>query len=307
MIAVRLAIFCWDAIGEYLRRNCSHSAGAIAFYTLFSMFPLFLFLTIGLTYVFGPETAQDEDKLIDAIAGIIPVSHSFIGDTIHNVTSARDEFAVVSVVGIIWASTAMFGAIRKGVNAAWGIRVARPFLKERLIDFGLVFAAGVLLMLFLFSAAVFEIVREITGRVAPEADPFSGLVWSLVPKLITPVLVFLTFLAMYRFLPNTQVRTRDVWPWALAGSLAFNAASLCFVWYVSAFPHYNVVYGSIGAVLALLTWVYLSATIVLFGALVCSRYCDYVDSIQSTDKSWKVLWGGFSRVRMRVVESPWAA
>ena len=306
MTAVRLVIFCYDAICEYLRRNCSHSAGAIAFYTLFSMFPLFLFLTIGLSYVFGPETAQEENKLVDAIAGIIPVSHSFIGDTIHNVTSARDEFAVVSVIGIIWASTAMFGAIRKGINAAWGIREARPFLKERLIDFGLVFAAGVLLTLILFSAAVFEIMREITGRVAPEANLFSGLVWSLAPKLATPVLTFLTFLFMYRFLPNTQVRTRDVWPWALAGSLAFNAASLAFVWYVSAFPHYNVVYGSIGAVLALLTWVYLSSTIVLLGALVCSRYCAYVASV-GNDRSWRILWSGFSRVRLRVVETSWSA
>ena len=298
-------MFCWDAISEYLRRNCSHSAGAIAFYTLFSMFPLFLFLTIALTYVFGPGTAEEEDKLVDAIAGIIPVSHSFIGDTIHSVTGARDEIAIASFVGIVWASTAMFGAIRKGVNYAWGIREARPFLKERLIDFGLVFAAGVLLMLFLFSAAVFEIIRDITGRVAPEADLFSGLVWNLVPKLITPVLIFLAFLAMYRYLPNAKVRTRDVWPWALAGALAFNAVSLAFVWYVSSFAYYNVLYGSIGAVLALLTWVYLSATIVLFGALVCSSYCAYVARVGS-DRSWRVLWSGFSRVRLRVVETSWS-
>ena len=160
-------------------------------------------------------------------------------------------------------------------------------------------------MLFLFSAAVFEIIRDITGRVAPEADLFSGLVWNLVPKLITPVLIFLAFLAMYRYLPNAKVRTRDVWPWALAGALAFNAVSLAFVWYVSTFAYYNVLYGSIGAVLALLTWVYLSATIVLFGALVCSSYCAYVANVGS-DRSWRVLWSGFSRVRLRVVETSWS-
>ena len=306
MTAVRLAMFSWDAICEYLRRNCSHSAGAIAFYTLFSMFPLFLFLTISLTYVFGPETAEEEARLVEAITAVIPVSHRFVGDTVHNVTEARDEVAVVSLVGVVWASTAMFGAIRKGVNNAWGIKEARPFLKERLIDFGLVFAAGVLVTLLLFSSAVFEIVREIAMRLAPEENLFSGLVWSLAPKLITPVLLFLTFLTMYRYLPNTEVRVRDVWPWALAGSLAFNATSLVFVWYVSVFPHYNVLYGSIGAVLALLTWVYLSATIVLFGALVCSRYCEYVASV-GTGRGWKILWGGFTRVRLRVVETTWQA
>ena len=68
MTAVRLAMFSWDAICEYLRRNCSHSAGAIAFYTLFSMFPLFLFLTISLTYVFGPETAEEESRLVESVS-----------------------------------------------------------------------------------------------------------------------------------------------------------------------------------------------------------------------------------------------
>ena len=306
MSAVRFVIFCYDAVREYLRRNCSHSAGAIAFYTLFSMFPLFLFLTIALTYVFGPETEEEKSKLVDAIAGIIPVSHTFVGETVHNVTNTRDEVALVSLVGVVWASTAMFGAIRKGVNNAWGIREARPFLKERLIDFGLVFAAGVLVTLLLFSTAVFEIAREIAMLIAPEENLFSGLVWNLVPKLITPVLLFLTFLTMYRYLPNTEVRVRDVWPWALLGSLAFNATSLVFVWYVSVFPHYNVLYGSIGAVLALLTWVYLSATIVLFGALVCSRYCEYVASV-GRGRGWRVLWSGFARVRLRVAETSWSA
>ena len=306
MSAVRFVIFICDAVREYLRRNCSHSAGAIAFYTLFSMFPLFLFLTIALSYVFGPETAAEEKELVDAITAVIPVSHSFVGDTVHNVTDARDEVAVVSFIGVLWASTAMFGAIRKGVNNAWGIREPRPFLKERLIDFGLVFGAGVLVTLLLFSTAVFEIVRGIAIQIAPEENLFGGLFWSIGPKLVTPVLIFPTFLAIYRYLPNSEVRVRDVWPWALVGSLVFNAASLAFVWYVSTFPFYNLLYGSIGAVLALLTWVYLSATIVLFGALVSSRYCEYVASVGS-DRGWRMLWGGFSRVRLRVVEPTWPA
>ena len=306
MILARFGLFCYDAVNDYLRRNCSHTAGTIAFYTLFSMFPLFLFLTIALSYIFGPETAEEEAKLVDSIASIIPVSHSFVGDTIHSVTDSRDEFAIISLVGVLWASTAMFGAIRKGVNAAWGIKEARPFLKERLIDFGLVFGAGVLLTFFLLATTAFEILIEVTGRVAPDSGLFNGLVWVLGPKLITPAMTFVIFLVMYRFLPNTRVRMGDVWPWALLGSLAFNAASLCFVWYVSTFPLYNLLYGSIGAVLALLTWVYLSATIVLFGALVCSRYCNYAETL-GRDRGWRILWSGFSRVRLRVAEANWPA
>ncbi len=296
-------MFSSDAVQDYLGRNCTHTAGAISFYTLFSMFPLFLAITIGLSYIFGPQTPQDEVELAERIAAVIPVSHSFVSDTIQDVNRARGELAVVSVIGVLWAATAMFGAIRKGINSAWGIRRTRPFLKERLIDFGLVFGAGILLTLVLFSTTAIEVLREITKEVAPDSGLFNGVVWGLIPRLLSPVLVFLTFLVLYRFLPNTEVHTRDIWPWALVASLAFDAANLGFVWYVSTFPHYNLLYGSVGAVLALLTWVYLSATIVLFGALLCSRYCAYVASIETDDKSWRVLWSGFSRVRLRVVEA----
>ena len=303
MTFVRFIMFCTDAVKQFLSRNCPHTAGAISFYTLFSMFPLFLAITIGLTYVFGPRTPQEEIDLAERIAEAIPVSHGFVSETIQDVTSARDEIAIVSVIGLLWAATAMFGALRKGINAAWGIQRTRPFLKERLIDFGLVLGAGVLLLLVLFSATAFGVLRQITAEVAPESGVFSGLLWGLLPRLLSPVLTFLTFLVLYRFLPNTEVKTRDVWPWALLASLALDGVNLGFVWYVSTFPHYNLLYGSVGAVLALLTWVYLAAIIVLFGALICSRYCAYVANIETEDKSWRLLWSGFSRVRLRVVES----
>ena len=111
------------------------------------------------------------------------------------------------------------------------------------------------------------------------------------------------FLVLYRFLPNTRVRLVDVWPWALLASLAFDVVNVGFVWYVGSFAHYNLVYGSVGAVLALLTWVYLAAIIVLFGALVASRYAAYASGMASENQSLKVLWTGLSRVRLRVVAS----
>ena len=79
---------------------------------------------------------------------------------------------------------------------------------------------------------------------------------------------------------------------------------MSFVWYLrSSFPHYNVIYGSVGAVLALLTWVYLSAIIVLLGALITSRYTIYAASLQAEDHRVRLMWTGFSRVRLRVLDS----
>ena len=197
----------------------------------------------------------------------------------------------------------VFGAIRKGINAAWGITKPRPFLKERLIDFTLVIGAGILLLIVLLSSPTLSVVREASGLLSPESEFFNHPVWNLIVRLILPALAFVTFLVLYRFIPNTPVKLSNVWAGALLASLAFDAANLAFVWYVQNYGHYNLLYGSVGTILATLTWVYLSAIILLLGALITSRYSAYVDSLPENHHGIKIIWTGFSRVRLRVVET----
>ena len=303
MILVRLVLFCADVVNDFLRKNCPYIAGAIAFYTLFSIFPLLLAATSVLGYVLGTHDAEEQLVLAGDIADVLPVSSEFVSETVQGLVSARLVTGIASLFGLLWAATAVFGAIRKGINAAWGITKTRPFLRERLIDFALVVGAGLVLLIVMFSSPGLGLLREITNLLAPESEIFSDFIWNLASKLLFPGLSFATFLVLYLYLPNTQVRFADVWPGALLASLAFDGANWAFVWYVQTFPHYNLVYGSVGTVLALLTWVYLSAIIVLFGALVTSRYAAYVSTLESEQLSLNRLWMGLSRVRLRVVGS----
>ena len=303
MVFIRFILFCAGAFNDFLGRNCPQFAGAISFYMLFSIFPLMLAIISVLGYALGPRAEAEQLELARSIAEVLPVSSEFVSETVEGLVSARAITGVASVFGLLWGATAVFGAIRKGINAAWGIRKTRPFLKERLIDFALVLGAGVVLLAVLFSAPALALLREATQVLAPKSELINGLVWSLVAKLLLPTLSFVAFLVLYRFLPNTDASVRNVWPWALLASLAFGGANLGFVWYVRTFPIYNVVYGPIGALLALLTWVYLSAIILLFGALLASRYSAYVSSLGAETQSLKLLLTGFWRVRLRVVES----
>jgi membrane protein len=303
MIFVRFFLFMSDTVHDFLGRNCPHIAAAIAFYTLFAMFPLFLAIISILGYVLGPRPEEEQLEQAKNIAEVLPVSSEFVSREVQGVVSARAITGIASIFGLLWASTAVFGAIRKGINAAWGIKKTRPFLKERLIDFALVLGAGVVLLAALFSAPGLSILKEVTSALAPDSQFFNNIVWNLMSSLLFPVLSFMTFLILYRYLPNTEVHYGVVWPGALLASLAFDGANLGFVWYVQKFPvAYNVIYGSVGTVLALLTWAYVSAIIVLFGAMVTSRYAAYVASLESEKRSLKLLWTGFSRVRLRVVE-----
>lgn len=299
MYFVRLVLFCADAVNDFLSKNCPYIAGAISFYTLFSMFPLVLALISIAGYVLGDSAPHD--KLASDIATVIPVSTDFIRETVEGLVAAKRITGIASVFGLIWASTAAFGAIRKGINSAWGIRKTRPFIKERLMDLALVIGAGMLIVTILFIAPLIGFAAEITRTVAPELE-VSPAFWGLATRLISPILSFFTFLILYRFLPNTKVTLSDVWLGALLASAAFDGTKWGFLWYIRKYPIYNVVYGSVGAVMALLTWVYVSAIILLFGALVTSRYADYARR-SSEKQGLKLLWIGLSRVRLRVVAS----
>ena len=301
MLFVRFVLFCTDTVNEFLARNCPHISGAISFYALFSFFPLVLAIISVAGFVSGSEERQTELAL--KIADRVPVSTSVVKDTVEGVVSARAITGIVSVLPLLWAASAAFGAVRKGINAAWGIKATRPFLRERMMDFTLVLGAGVLLMSALFITPIFTFLKEITDTVAPEADPATDVFWSLMAQLLTPVLTFLTFLLLYRFLPNTKVRLSDVWLGALLAAVAFEGAKWGFIWYVKTFPIYNAVYGTVGAIMALLTWVYVSAIILLFGALVTSRYAAYPSRVRG-EQGVKLIWTGLTRVRLRVVATP---
>ena len=129
---------------------------------------------------------------------------------------------------------------------------------------------------------------------APESQLLNDSIWRVLSNLLSPLASFAAFVLMYRFLPYTGVRLRDVWLGALIASMAFEAVKWSFVKYIITSLDYNVVYGSVGAIVALLTWVYVSAIIVLFGALITSRYAAYASSIEEKESySFRLLWTGF--------------
>ena len=300
MYFVRFVLFCTDSVNDFLNKNCPHIAGAISFYALFSFFPLVLAIISVAGYVSGSEA--DQTRLARNIADVVPVSGEFVAETVEGVVNARLFTGIASILGLIWAASAAFGAIRKGINAAWGIKKTRPFLKERLMDFTLVVGAGLLMTFVLFLTPIFAFLREITDAIDPEGDVASDMFWTVAAQFLTFLVSFLSFLLLYRFLPNTKVQLGDVWLGALLASAVFEGAKWGFIWYVTTFPVYNVVYGAVGAIMALLTWVYVSAIILLFGALVTSRYATYPTRVRG-EQGLKLIWTGLTRVRLRVVAS----
>ena len=89
---------------------------------------------------------------------------------------------------------------------------------------------------------------------------------------------FVSFFLLYLWLPNTRVRVRDVWLPVLVAGTTFEIGKVVFVVYIGNFRNYADVYGAVGAVIALMAWVYVSTIILLVGALLTSRYAAHLNT-----------------------------
>ena len=225
------------------------------------MFPLGLAVISILGFLIGPGAEREE--LAKQIAGVLPVSNELVGTTMEGIVSARAITGIASFFGLVWASSAAFSAVRKGINTAWGVTRPRPFITERLIEIGMEFGAVLLEIIILFTAPIIGVVREIVEIFVPDEELPGDLIWDIVTRLVSPMLAFASIPVLYKWMPNTNVKVAYVIPGALISSICFISAQLGFIWYVSSFSFYNVIYGSIGALMALLAWVYISALILL--------------------------------------------
>ena len=247
-------------------------AAAISYYAFFSLFPLALAIIFGLSFFLGPESIED---LAQRVAEQAPVSKKTVSDVLTGTLSSRGLAGSAGIIGLLWAGTAVFGAIRKGVNATWGITRPRPFLQERLIDISLMLGAAILMIVSISSTAVLAYLREILEFITNETHVSGALFWDRLATLIPPALSFIVFVGVYWFLPNTKVKLKAALPGAIAATIAFEVIKNAFVWYVGNYSVYSTVYGSVGSIVALLSWVYVSAIILLFGSLITYRYSAY--------------------------------
>ena len=257
-----------QAIQEFLADNCTHLAAAISYYLLLAMFPLALAAISILSYFSRSPDVQA--KVTQAITDVLPVSGDFVSTTIREVAPGWGAASAIGVIGLIWAGTGLFNAIRKSLNTAWGVKQPRPFLRERLIEFIMMLGLGVFLLLYVGMTATFNFFQSTNvfgGRFVE-----GGLFWESMVILASIVIAFVGFLLLYEFIPNTRVPWKHVWVGALMAAVLFEIVKNLFVWFVGKFATYNLVYGSIGTIIALMTWSYISAMILLFCAKLISIY-----------------------------------
>jgi membrane protein len=255
-----------ESLREFGTDNGSLLAASVSFNLLLSIFPL----SLAVVYIVGSFTGSPytQAQIIQGIAYLLPVSRELIAGTVTGVASARGAIGVLALIGLIWGGTSFFNCIRASLNTAWGIRKPHPLLKGQLINLIMMIGAAILLFLSVLITVFLSTVSEQGIQVAGTELVHRGLTERILANVIAIFLAFVVFLLLYRFIPGRRPKWKDIWLGALAAALSFEITKIIFLVYLRVFNPYNLVYGSIGALIAFLMWTYLSALVFLFIAKV---------------------------------------
>lgn len=239
-------------------------AAGVTFYALLALFPALTAIVSLYGLVAEPATISDH---VATAEGLLPAgSGAFLQEQIGRIVqggSGKLGVAFLLSLGLaVWSANAGVKAVFDALNVAYGENEKRGFLKLNLIS--LCFTVGIL------SFVVLAIVGVAAVPVALDylhlGSAAEWLIWAgRWPLLIAVLMAGLS--ALYRFGPSRdEAQWKWVSPGAIFASVAWLVGSLLFSWYVANFEDYNETYGTIGAVIGLLSWMWLSATIVLVGA-----------------------------------------
>ena len=241
------------------------SAAAMSYFGLMALFPsLLLLLSI------SNKLAAGSQMLAHAV-DVYPGSAKFLRETIAELSQLGYGAIITCVVLVLWAGSWVFAVIERALNRIWAA-TSRTFLHGRALTIGMVGMVGLLLASSVLITSFLLRLREIASNLSPrqlERYPLLISVGSAFWQILFAVLSYLVtvalFVLVYRFMPRAQVTLKDTLPGAFLGGVLWEIAKYIFAVSLSYF-HYDQIYGSVGAVVAVLTWSYVSALILLFGA-----------------------------------------
>src|SRR6185295_13042566 len=253
------------SLHQFHENDLFTSAAAMSYFGLMALFPGLLLL-----FAIGNKLAGGGQLLSHAV-DVYPGSSKFLRDTIEAFSDLGVGAIITCVIIVFWAGSWVFAVVERALNRIWK-GVSRTFWHGRALTIGMVGLVGLLLAASVVVTSILVGLREMAGRVSPRqierytllasvGSAFWQVLFAIVSYLVTVVLMVL----IYRFMPKAAVTLRDTLPGAFLAGLLWEIAKYIFASSLNYF-HYDQIYGSVGAVVAVLTWSYVSSLIMLFGA-----------------------------------------
>ena len=256
------------AIRQALNPDSSITAAAIAYFAIFSLFPLAL-LSIAIASL-SLGSLLDQHLIIERLEFVAPALGQLLGKNIDEIVRARGPVTIVALVGLLWSASTLFYVLTGTLNHIWGIERPRPIWKRRGLAILLILVfVGPILFLGTFAGSM---IANFLTRLPDQITQIVGGTSFVLAILLDVAL----FMVLYLMLPHAASSWRELLPGAMGAGLFWELAKRAFVYFVSTYISVsNLVYGSVATIVAVLTWAYLSGLIFLFGAHLSVAYCQH--------------------------------
>ncbi len=261
-------IFIRGMIARYKEHEVASLGAHMTYYWILSFFPFLIFILS--LFAFTPIA---NEEFLTYLAAVLPVSmYDFIYGTVDHLLIYRSETLVsVGAIGAIWTASAGVRILIRGVNKAYGNKEERPywFMKPVAIVYTIIVA------LIIVSSFILLIIGNTLGSylyVILGVSRFSKVTWDLIRILAPIVPMYVMFIIIYKYIPNKNKRSHIVSPGAVFATFSLYFFSYLFSIYVDNFGRFNQMYGSLGGVFFLFTWLYVSSLVILLGAEVNAQW-----------------------------------
>lgn len=266
----RVSELARKTISESLEDNVLGMAARTAYNFFFSLFPLFLFIAPMLSLL--GDKQQIVTNLLARLAGLVPPeAMALLSTVISDIAFAENAPGLISVGALLaaWSGSNIFTAFMEALNTAYDVKDDRPWWKQRLLALGVLVGWALIISLvtaiLLAGDDIVDYARTYMGFGAA-AD-----IWAIVQFPLAVALLVAFFYVLYALLPHVRQNKRHVLVGSVVAAILFVAATLVFRLYVQHFGSYNKTYGTIGAVIMLLTWMYVVSVVILIGGELSSE------------------------------------
>jgi membrane protein len=276
-------------LSEIREDNVLTLAASSAYNFFFSLFPLFLFVAPMLSFI-GKKDEMVSAVLASLAAILPPEAITLIGGVLHDVLYTESAPSLISIGALLaaYSGSNIIVTLMEALNVAYDTPETRPWWKQRLIGLAVVVLGGIVVLIAMTLVMGGEgFVRYVETKLALGSDATVGVAFF---QYLAAFLMLVGLLwVIYLVLPNVHQRKVPVLIGSAVTAVVLIVAALLFRFYVQNFGSYNKTYGTIGAVIILLTWMYLTMLVVLSGGELNSEIAHGSGAVQSRRGA---LYGG---------------
>jgi membrane protein len=245
------------------RHESPATAAAMAYFSLFSIFPLLLLIIAISDQYFNLFDIRS--TALQTVLGYFPGLRNFIQNNIASVEPSPEIIVSCGVI-VVWTTFWLVALLEAALNKAWGVTSSRHFIRSRLLALLMILVGGFFISVSVVLTTALTVMRQrIELHSVPLENGWMGVLWRVAFAFTAFLLTFLAFTYTYKLVPNTHVAPLEALTAGIVASSMWQGASFIFALMLRHMD-YAAIYGPVGAVLAFLSWVYTSSYILLFGA-----------------------------------------